>query len=270
MDADLTTPVSDRLLADSRRSRIIEIVEASGTATTEQLVGQLGVSLMTVWRDLTALDAEGRLRKIRGGATRPLKARDGEPLFVSKQVLNREHKEVIALYAASELVDDGDIIFLEAGTTVAAMVKYLDRRHLTVIGNGLGTMNELAGRLAEIQVYCCGGMLRDVAQTFVGPQAVEFFQHVNARTCFLGATGLSFPEGFTDPSPLEIQVKRAMAKNASRVVMLIDSTKLGVKSLTRILPVEEVDIVVTDAGAEQEVLDQLSALGVDVRIVGDR
>jgi len=89
MDADLTTPVSDRLLADSRRSRIIEIVEENGTATTEQLVGQLGVSLMTVWRDLTALDAEGRLRKIRGGATRAPKARDGEPLFVSKQVLNR-------------------------------------------------------------------------------------------------------------------------------------------------------------------------------------
>lgn len=269
MDKDLNVAVNDRLLADSRRNKIVETVEENGTVTTEQLVDQLGVSLMTVWRDLTTLDAEGRLRRIRGGATRPPKARDGEPLFVSKQVLNKERKELIARYAATELVNDNDIIFLEAGTTVAAMVKYLDHRNLTVIGNGLGTMNELSRRLAEIHVYCCGGMLRDVAQTFVGPQAEEFFAHINARTCFLSATGLSLPEGFTDPSPLEIQVKRAMAKSASRVVMLIDSTKLGIKSLTRILPIEDVDIVVTDAGATPEVLDRLTAFGVDVRIAGD-
>jgi DeoR/GlpR family transcriptional regulator of sugar metabolism len=68
-----------------------------------------------------------------------------------------------------------------------------------------------------------------------------------ARTCFLSATGLAFPAGFTDPNPLEIQVKRAMAKSAGQVVMLLDSTKLGVRSLSRILPIEEVDILVTDA-----------------------
>jgi DeoR/GlpR family transcriptional regulator of sugar metabolism len=266
MDTALLATANDRLLADLRRRKIIEYVEEHGTVTTEQLVSRLGVSLMTIWRDLTALNEEGQLRKIRGGATRTPKGREGEPLFVSKQVLNRQHKELIARYAATQLVDNDDIIFLEAGTTVAAMVKYLQRRNLTVIGNGLETMNELSRRLADIHVYCCGGMLRDVAQTFVGPQAEEFFQRVNARTCFLSATGLAFPEGFTDPNPLEIQVKRAMAKSASRVVMLLDSTKLGVKSLTRIFPLEETDIVVTDADAAPSYLEPLLALGIDVRI----
>ena len=268
MANELFVSTAERLLADERRNRIVEFVEQTGTVTTEQLVAQLNVSLMTIWRDLTTLDQAGLVRKIRGGAMRISKGRDGEPLFVSKQVLNRERKELVAHFAATTLVEDDDIVFLEAGTTVAAMVKYLNRRNLTVIGNGLGTMNELARRLPDVNVYCCGGMLRDVAQTFVGPQAEEFFERVNARTCFLSATGLAFPEGFTDPSPLEIQVKRAMAKSAARVVMLLDSTKLGVRSLSRILPIEDVDILVTDAGAPVEDRARLAALGVDVRIAG--
>lgn len=268
MDSSLDAPINNRLLVDLRRNKIVEAVEERGTVATEELVNQLGVSLMTIWRDLTMLDEEGRVRKIRGGAMRLPKGRDGEPLFVNKQVLNREQKEAIARYAATTLVEDNDIIFLEAGTTAAAMVKYLCQRNLTVIGNGLETMNELAKRLTNVNVYCCGGMLRDVAQTFVGPQAEEFFQRVNARTCFLGATGFANPEGFTDPHPLEIQVKRAMAQSASRVVMLLDSSKLGIKSLARILPTEEIDIVVTDGAASPTWREQFVALGIDIRIAG--
>lgn len=268
MDTTLLAPESNRLLAEVRRNKLVEMVEAQGTVTTEALVSQFGVSLMTIWRDVTMLAEAGRLRKIRGGATLIAPNRDGEPLFVSKQVLNRERKAAIAHYAATTFIHDNDIIFVEAGTTAAAMVKYLHQRNLTVIGNGLGTMNELAKRLTDVHVYCCGGMLRDVAQTFVGPQAEEFFQRVNAHTCFLGATGFTSPEGFTDANPLEIQVKRAMAKQASRVVMLLDSSKLGVKSLTRILPTEEIDIVVTDAAAAPAWCEQMIALGLDVRIAG--
>ena len=266
MHGALNGQVNDRLLADLRRSRILEVVDEKGSVTTEQLVEQLDVSLMTIWRDLTALDSEGRLRKIRGGATRMVKGRDVEPLFVSKQVVNRQRKEQIAQYAATTLVADNDILFLEAGTTVAAMVKYFQQRNLTILGNGLGTMNELSNRLPDMNVYCCGGMLRDVAQTFVGPQAEEFFQRMNARTCFLSATGFTFIEGITDPNPLEIQVKRSMAKSAERVVMLLDSTKFGLKSLSRTLTVDEVDILVTDADAPQEYLAQIAQAGVDVRI----
>ncbi|MCE7989131.1 MAG: DeoR/GlpR transcriptional regulator [Caldilinea sp. CFX5] len=268
MESVLSGPGSNRLLAELRRSKIVEFVENQGTVATEELVNRLGVSLMTIWRDLTVLDEAGRLRKIRGGATRLPKGRDEEPLFVSKQVINRERKEAIARYAATTLVADHDIIFLEAGTTAAAMVKYLNQRNLTVVGNGLGTMTELAKRLTDVNVYCCGGMLRDVAHTFVGPQAEEFFQRMNARTCFLGATGFAIPEGFTDPNPLEIQVKRAMAKSASRVVMLLDSSKLGAKSFTRILPTAEVDIVITDADAPAAWCEQLRALGLEVHLAG--
>ena len=257
-----------KLLTDLRRERIVDMVERNGAITSEAVAAQFGVSLMTVWRDLTHLEQSHRLRRVRGGARRIERRPDTEPLYTSKQVVNRRRKEAIAAFAAHAFIRDGEIIFMEAGTSVAAMAQHLASfQHLTIIGNGLGTMNELATLLPGLTVYCCGGMLRDVGFTFVGPQAEEYFRHVNAHTCFLSATGIAFPEGVTDPNPLEIQVKRAMAASAARVVLLMDSTKFGVRSLTRVLPLEKIDVIVTDDGAPADYVDHLRTLGVDVRVV---
>ena len=222
---------------------------------------------MTVWRDLTALEGMGRLRRIRGGAVRLDRRSEAEPFYVSKQVINQAKKEALAQYAAEHFIDDGDIIFMEAGTTVAAMARHLPAyKHLTVVGNGLGTMNELAKQLPEITVFCCGGMLRDVGLTFVGPQAEAYFRQINARTCFLSATGITLAEGVTDPNLLEIQVKLAMAHSAERVVLLMDSTKFGARSLARIFAMRDVAILVTDEDAPAATLEEMAAAGVEVHV----
>ena len=257
---------SNRLLAELRREKMIAHVERHGQVTSEELAAMFGISPMTVWRDLTSLEESGHLRRIRGGAMRIERRADLEPPYVSKQVVNQERKEWVARYAAEHFVRDGDIIFLEAGTTVAAMSKYLSNyRQLTAIGNGLGTMNELARLLPDVTVYCCGGMLRAVAWTFVGPQAEAYFRHVNAHTCFLGATGITL-DGVTDVSPLEIQVKRAMAASADRVVVLIDSTKFGIKSFSKLLDLAEVDLLITDDRADAALVADLRSAGVDVHL----
>jgi DeoR/GlpR family transcriptional regulator of sugar metabolism len=257
-----------KLMTELRRNLISESINADGAVTTEELVSRFGVSLMTIWRDLTALEENGLLRKVRGGAVRVEPRGGEEPLYTSKQVINLELKEAIARYAVEHFVRDGDIIFMEAGTTVAAMARHLRRyRQLTVIGNGLGTMNELAPLVPDLTVYCCGGMLRAVANTFVGPQAEEYFRHINASTCFLSATGVSFPEGITDVSLLEIQVKRAMAHNAGRVVFLMDSTKFGAKSFARVLEFDAIQTLVTDDGAPAAYVEQLKAAGIEVHVV---
>lgn len=256
-----------KLPVELRRDQIVAFVQDRSNATTEELGEHFGVSLMTVWRDLTALEEEGRLRRVRGGAARIERREDIEPLYDSKRILNPTAKERIARYAAEHFVKDGDIFFMEAGTTVAAMAKYLaGYQHLTVIGNGLGTMNELARLVPAVNIYCCGGMLRPVAFTFVGPQAEEYFRNINASTCFLGATGLTITEGITDVSLLEIQVKRAMAASADRVIFLMDSSKVGVRSLARIVPLSEVDVLVTDSDCPAPFLDALRTMGVEVHI----
>jgi len=162
-------------------------------------------------------------------------------------------------------VQSGDILCMEAGTTVAAMAKYLIAyQDLTVIGNGLGTMNELARLAGAVNVYCCGGLLRPVAFTFVGPQAEEYFRSINASICFLSATGLTLHEGITDVNLLEIQVKRAMASSSDRVIFLLDSSKWGVRSLARVVPLVDVDVLITDMAAPASLVESLRAMGVEV------
>ena len=260
-----------RLLTDQRRDEIVALIEEQGTVTNEDLVRRFGVSLMTVWRDLTGLEEAGRLRRVRGGATRPgRRAEPGpfaEPFYSSKQVINQAKKDRIARYAAEHFIADGDIVLMEAGTTVAAMARYLPAyQQLTVIGNGLGTMNELAKQLPGVTVFCCGGLLRDVGLTFVGPQAEAYFRQINAHTCFLSATGITTSEGVTDPNLLEIQVKRAMAESAARVVLLIDSTKFGVRSLAKIFDIRDFDVLITDTDGPAEMLGAIRASGVDVHV----
>lgn len=265
------TPVTEmsngKLPSGARRDQIVAYVEKQATVTTEELADVFAISAMTVWRDLTVLDDERRLRKIRGGAARFENRPDPEPFYTSKQVLNQTRKERIARYAAKHFVNDGDIIVMEAGTTVAAMAPHLGNyRQLTVLGNGLGTMNELGRLLPDLNVYCCGGMLRDVALTFVGPQAEEFFRHVNAKTCFLSATGLTLTEGLTDVNLLEIQVKRAMAASARQTVVLLDSTKFGARSFARVLDFSQVHTLITDDEAPLDMRQALTALGIDVHV----
>lgn len=254
-----------RLLTEQRRGQIVKLVDQFGSVTNEDLVSRFGVSLMTVWRDLTGLEEAGRLRRVRGGATRL----ETEPFYISKQVINEAKKDRIARYVAQHFIADGDIVLMEAGTTVAAMARHLPAyKHLTVVGNGLGTMNELAKQLPRVTVFCCGGLLREVGLTFVGPQAEAYFRQINAHTCFLSAIGITTAEGVTDPNLLEIQVKRAMAHSAERVVLLMDSTKFGMRSLARILDVRDVDVLVTDEDAPPAMLDEIRGLGVDVHVVG--
>lgn len=260
---------SSRQLATLRREQMAAHIARHGQATSEELAATFDVSPMTVWRDLAALENAGQLRRVRGGAARVAPRTDFEPPYVGKQVVNRARKASIARYAAAHFVHDGDIIFMEAGTTVTAMSRHLAQfRQLTVIGNGLGTMNELARLLPGVTVYCCGGMLREVAWTLVGPQAEAYFRQVNAHTCFLGATGITL-DGVTDVSPLEIQVKRAMAASAGRVVLLMDSTKIGVKSFSKLLDLAEIHALVTDDRVDAQRLADLRAAGVAVHVAGD-
>jgi DeoR/GlpR family transcriptional regulator of sugar metabolism len=257
-----------KLPAELRREQIVSFVQQRARASMEELGEEFGVSLMTVWRDLTALEEAGSIRRVRGGAARIEHSEEAEPRYDSKRVLNPTAKERIARYAAETFIHNGDILFMEAGTTVAAMAKYLATyQQLTVIGNGLGTMNELARLTPAISVYCCGGLLRPVAYTFVGPQAEEYFRSINATTCFLSATGLTLSEGITDVSLLEIQVKRAMAASADRVIFLMDSSKFGIRSLARIVPISDVDVLITDDEAPATLLNALRSQGVDVHLV---
>lgn len=254
------------MLTAERRRSIVELIRKRGSISTGELVEHFDVSHMTIYRDLEALREHADVIRVRGGAVKVGVDVPSEPHYASKQALNEEKKELIARYAARTLVADGDIVILEAGTTVAAMARHLKQERLTLMTNGLETINVAKALLPAVTVICCGGMLREPSYTFVGPDAESFFQSVRAKTFFLGASGFTFPEGITDPNPLEIQVKRAMATSAERTVLLMDSSKFGVRSLKQVLPLAGISVIVTDPGVSEAHLAQLRDHGVEVCI----
>ena len=250
---------------DDRREAIIELLLAQESATILELVDRFGVSHMTIRRDLDALAEEVTVDR---GQAQLLQNSGVEPRYAAKQRVNASLKAQIARYAAEHFVRDGDVILLEGGTTVTAMARYLPGRSgLTVVTNGLYTINELTRLLPNATVMSTGGVLRDLSFTYIGPSTEHFLSAIHARTLFVSATGFTLEHGFTDPNPLEAQVRRAMVRCAERVVVLLDSTKFGVVSLVTVAPANGVDAIVTDTGAPELELSQLREAGVDVHVV---
>ena len=259
----------ERMLPAQRQQRILKDIEKNGVGSITELSQKYAVSEMTIRRDLLVLEEGGHIKRTHGGALL-LNSSVVEPRYASKQKLHASSKESLAHYAALNLVQDSDIIILEGGTTVTAMAKYLTNvRDLTVVTHGLNTTNELLRLLPQVTVICTGGILREVSATFAGPVAEQFFREFHANKLFLSATGLTLDAGFTDPSMLETQIKKAMIASADQVIMLFDSNKFGVKSLTTVLRAGEINVLVTDAGAPEDVLQVLRAKGVEIHIVRD-
>lgn len=253
-------------MIDERRRKIIEFLDAEASISVKELSQRLQVSEMTVWRDIKELESQGFLRRVRGGISKENFSPIGEPQFDAKQKVHNEEKRLIARYAAENFVSDGEIIILEGGTTVAGMVPYLAYEGLTVLTNGFKTMMQALPYLSRMNLMICGGILRDTSHTLVGPQAEAFFSGFRAQKIFLGGTGLTLEDSLTDPNPLEIQIKRAMKRSSDKLILLLDSSKFGKRSLETVLPLSEIHILVTDQGAPQEHLDKLSRAGIEIHI----
>lgn len=248
-----------------RRQHILQDILLHGGGAVTALSRKYQVSEMTVRRDLEELEKQGHIVRTHGGAI-GRRAPAIEPRYAAKQNVRTSEKARIARYAVEQFVVDGDIIVLEGGTTVTMMARHLVKlQQLTVVTNGLYTLNELIHLLPHASIISTGGMLRDTSLTFVGPPVEEFFRAFHANKIFLSATGLTLESGLTDPNMLEAQAKRAMIASVDQVIVLLDSSKFGVTSLTSVLPVERITALITNAGASPDVLQALCERGVDVR-----
>lgn len=254
------------MLSAQRIQSIFEEIKTNGICSVSGLSEQYAVSEMTIRRDLKQLEDQGLITRTHGGAV--LNSLVSKELqFVQKQGLHEAEKAQIARYAVEHFVAENDIISLEGGTTIAGMVAHIaPYRHLTVMTNGLHTLFALQRIAAGNTIIATGGILREVSNTLVGPVAEAHFNAFNAAKVFLSATGWTAENGFTDPNMLEIQVKKAMIRSAQQTIMLLDSSKFGLVSLTSFLDSFDVDHLVTDEGIPEEVYAQFSERGVKIHI----
>ena len=235
------------MLARHRQSLILQAVRNDGSARVSDLTQQLGVSDMTIRRDLEVLAKDGLVEKVHGGAVLPGSHGGHEPGFEDKLVLERPEKTSIARTAAG-LVRPGTAIAIAAGTTTFALAQcLLDVPGLTIVTNSLRVANLFGGnRTPDVASVVLTGGMRTASDALVGPVADLTISSLHFDTLFLGCTGLDPEVGLSTPNLAEAETNRALIKVARRVVVLADHTKWGVVSLASFAPVEKVNVLVTD------------------------
>jgi DeoR/GlpR family transcriptional regulator of sugar metabolism len=236
------------VLARQRQSLILEEVRRHGGVRVGDLTRLLGVSDMTVRRDLEVLAAQGLLDKVHGGATTVEGRAVDEPGFEAKSVRELGEKAAIGR-AAAQLVKPGTAIAVTAGTTTREFARHLaDVPGLTVLTNSLHVAEELYADGRPDQTVIITGGIRTPSDALVGPVAVATIRSLHVDVVFMGVHGMTERAGFTTPNLMECETNRAFAESTSRLVVLADHTKWGTVGLSQIAPLDEASVLVTDDG----------------------
>jgi DeoR/GlpR family transcriptional regulator of sugar metabolism len=255
---------NQNLLAEQRRALILDEVRRRGGVRVNELTRKLGVSDMTVRRDLDALARQGVLEKVHGGAVPVVEASTHEPGFEAKSGLELTAKEDIAR-AAAELVVPGSAIALSGGTTTFALAhRLVDVPDLTVVTNSVRVADvfHVAQRTSGPQqgaatVVLTGGV-RTPSDSLVGPVADQAIAALHFDLLFLGVHGISLEAGLSTPNLAEAETNRRLVQSARRVVVVADHTKWGKVGLSSFATLEQVDTLVTDAGLPGEARAEIS------------
>lgn len=257
------------MLARQRQDAILAQVSRHGVVRVTDLCAALGVSDMTIRRDLKELVERGLVERVHGGVAPPRAASVHEPGFDAKSTRELDAKHAIAA-AAGRLVRPGICIGISGGTTTDLFAReLLDVPGLTVVTNSLPVADRFheAGR-ADQTVLLTGGQ-RTPSLALVGPLAVATLQRLHMDILFLGTHGITVDAGLTCPNLYEAQTNQAMAAASRRVVVLADHTKWGTTAIAATLPLSEVDIVVTDSGLDRSARENLSGHVGDLVIAPD-
>ncbi|OUC97207.1 DeoR/GlpR family DNA-binding transcription regulator [Streptosporangium minutum] len=247
------------MLAQQRQQAILERVRGSGGVRVADLVRELGVSDMTIRRDLEVLAERGLVEKVHGGATAAGPGSTEEPGFAAKSMRQQPEKEAIAQYAA-QLVRPGTAIALSAGTTTWTLAHcVVDVPDLTVITNSIRIADVFhRSPRADRTVVLTGGV-RTPSDALVGPVAVAAVRGLHVDTLFLGVHGMDARAGFTTPNLLEAETNRALVASAHRLVVPADHTKWGTVGISTIAGLSQAHVVITDSGLPDEARDELTA-----------
>jgi DeoR/GlpR family transcriptional regulator of sugar metabolism len=234
------------MLARQRQQRILELVQTSGGARVSDLVDLLGVSDMTVRRDISTLARKGKVARVHGGATALAGRAADEPGFAAKFQLQKAAKASIAR-AAVTLVEPGDSVAISGGTTTYAVAaELLSIPDLTVVTNSVpvGELLHTSGR-QDLTVILTGGT-RTPSDSLVGPVAVTSLSTLHVDWTFLGVHGIDERAGLTTPNLVEAETHRAMVRCARRVAVVADHSKWDIVGLSSIARLDEIDVLVTD------------------------
>ena len=241
------------MLAEQRYQKIINLMQTDGSVKVADLKKKMGVSPETVRRDLENMEAQGLIRRTRGGA-----------FLADKERENLENKVEIAEFAV-RFIKEGQSIALDSGTTAYELARVIKRtfRSLTVVTNSIAILNELADAKG-ITLIATGGVYRPEEMAFVSDIAGMIFSKLSINTFFLTTCGISVDRGITYQRMDEIIVQEKMMEASDQTIVIADSTKLGVNSLVKMCDIDRVGMIITDSEASKEQIRPFEQAGISV------
>lgn len=248
-----------------RREKIVTLLDKEGTVSVNKLSKLFHVSTVTIRNDLRHLEEQGCILRSYGGAMLNKAFAFDRPLL-DKRRINFSVKNKIAKRAA-QMVEDGDRIILDSGSTTALMVPYLkEKRNLIVLTNALNIAYDLATN-TDVEIIIAGGSVRKNAYSISGPTVEQLLKMYHFNKLFLGVDGFDLKAGITTPNFAEACVNKAMCEASGQIIAMTDSSKFGRKSFCMIEKIENIQYVVTDSNIPQDYLNELQLLGVNVMLV---
>lgn len=255
------------MISAQRRILIAEELDQSGHAAVSDLASRLGVSEMTIRRDLDTLERRGDIVRIHGGAMTRRRVTAFEPMWDDKVAVRHEAKVRIG-NAAADRVSAGETVLIDSGTTAMAVACAL-RVPCRVAVVDVKIAVELAGRPTAdaIEILVVGGTVRNGYFSTTGPFALEMLAQLHVDRAFLGADAIDPVEGVTNATVEEVAVKRRIIAAARETTLVADGSKLGRVALAKVAAMSEIDTWVTDATVDASGLDAVRSLGVGVEVV---
>lgn len=267
---EIMTLISDQdgskeLYLEERRQEIVRQVNHSGRVSVAELAERFGVSEVTIRADLQALAARNLIVRTHGGAV-PMGRGLRELSLADRSQQQVTEKDRIGA-AGAATVSNGDAIVLDSSSTALAIAKHLKQhRDLTLLTNSLAIAREMLDA-PGVTVVMPGGTLRREMASLTGGNGLDAFRRFNIQKGFFGATGISVPEGLTDVSVGEAEVKRPLLAMCREVVAVLDATKWGRVGLASFAALESINRIITDVNAPADLVEQVRALGIQITLV---
>ena len=249
---------------EERLEKIIALLEKEDRLVTKNLPEILNTTSVTIRKDIAILEQRGLLKRTHGGAIKPRKLFHGLALN-EKEKLNLEEKIRIAKKAA-KLISEGDTIILDSGSTTSFIAKEIKHmKGITVITNAINIVSILLN--SDIDVILIGGSLIKETSTLVGPLADDVLRKISADKLFIGVDGIDFEVGLTTPNILEANTSRVMMEMSGEIILVVDASKFGRRSLGVISKVSEVNSIITTKKLSENELKKFADYDVEVFIV---
>ncbi len=253
--------------AKERRAFILRQLEQLGEVSVTDLSNTTGISEVTIRKDLTILQARHLLLRTRGGAMRkPVENLNEDTTIAKKRMFNVREKERIG-EAAAKMINDGDVIMLDSGTTTLEVARHLGRFHnLRILTNSMHIATELLN-YKQFDVVLLGGNVRVNSQSTVGPLALSVLHNFSRYKLFLGVDSFSLENGISTPNLEEALLNQLMIQQAEKVIAVFDSSKFNKRSYVHVADVQEIDCIITDRAIPVGMSAKLRALGIEVKTV---